>query len=98
MSMKKLFPIGSVVSLEGVLTRVMIIGHMQSQADNHTVWDYAAVPYPVGLLDPDKFILFNHDKINTLYYIGLQDKEGLDYMKNLYLDINNIKEPSEENT
>lgn len=96
MSYKKLFPIGSVVEIEGVKPRVMIIGHLQTQADNHTVWDYAAVPYPIGLIDPAKFILFNHEKITLLYYIGLQDKEGIDYMSSLYLSINNIT-PDEEN-
>lgn len=96
MSMKKLFPIGSVVSLEGVATRVMIIGHMQSQADNHQIWDYAAVPYPIGIIDPDKFILFNHDKINVLFFLGLQDKEGLEYMKTLYYHINDIELPEEK--
>lgn len=91
--MKKIFPIGSVVTLESLTTRVMIVGHMQSQADNHEMWDYAAVPYPVGILDPEKFILFNHEKITTVSFIGLQDKEGLEYMKFLYHRINNIEEP-----
>ncbi len=95
-SLKKLFPIGSVVSLKNIEGRVMIIGHMQQQEGTETVWDYASVPYPVGLIDPSKFLLFNQDKIMTLYYIGLQDKEGLDYMRQLTLDINNINISEQE--
>ena len=85
---KKLFPIGTVLSVEGVPTRVMVIGHLQQQKNSEKIWDYAAVPFPIGLLSPDEFVLFNHDKINLLYFIGLQDKEGLEYMKALYDQIN----------
>lgn len=93
MSSKKLFPIGTIVEVEGLAPRFMIIGHLQKQADTEKVWDYAAVPFPVGLLDPDKFLLFNHEKIILLHFIGLQDRESLEYMKSLYYQINNIEPP-----
>ena len=93
---KKLFPIGTVVSVEGFSTRVMIIGHLQQQKDTNKVWDYAAVPFPIGLMSPDEFILFEHEKITLLSFIGLQDKEGLEYMKALYYQVNDIELPKDE--
>ncbi|MCD7730009.1 MAG: DUF4176 domain-containing protein [Oscillospiraceae bacterium] len=86
--MKKLFPIGTIVEIDGVVPRYMIIGHIMKESDSDRVWDYAAVPFPIGLLDPEKFLLFNHDKIKVLHFIGLQDTESLEYMKKLYFDIN----------
>lgn len=85
---KKLFPIGTVVSVDGLPTRVMIIGHLQQQEGAEKIWDYAAVPFPIGLMSPDEFVLFDHEKITLLSFIGLQDKEGLEYMKLLYEHIN----------
>lgn len=94
---KKLFPIGSVVSVEGLENRFMIIGHLQKQSGTDTVWDYAAVPFPVGLIDPTKLLLFNHDKISLLSYIGLQDQEGLKYMEELFYTANELEFEKEEN-
>ncbi len=47
MSAKKLFPIGTIVEVEGLASRFMIIGHLQKQTDTEKVWDYAAVPFRV---------------------------------------------------
>lgn len=88
---KKLLPIGSVVMLERIKNRVMIIGHLQKQAGTDVIWDYSAVPYPVGLIDPTQMILFNHDKIALISYIGLQDAEGLSYMEELFYIANNLE-------
>lgn len=96
---KKLLPIGSVVMLEGIKNRLMIIGHLQKQAGTEVIWDYSAVPYPVGLIDPTQMILFNHDKIVLISYIGLQDEEGLGYMEELFYIVNDIEKEklNEEN-
>lgn len=88
---KKLLPIGSVVTLEGIKNRLMITGHLQKQANSEIIWDYAAVPYPVGLIDPTHMILFNHDKIVLISYIGLQDEEGLSYMEELFFITNGLE-------
>ena len=34
---KKLFPIGTVLSVEGVPTRVMVIGHLQQQKNSEKI-------------------------------------------------------------
>ena len=45
------------------------------------VWDYSACFYPEGILDPQKMFLFNHDQIAVLYFIGFQDKEGVEFQE-----------------
>ena len=77
---KKYLPIGSVVLLKDSQKRIMIVGVKQKQADSDKVWDYSACLYPEGLLDPDKLYLLDTEQIARLYFIGLQDGEGLAFL------------------
>lgn len=81
--MKKYLPIGSVVLLKESQKRVMIVGVKQKQADSLKVWDYSACLYPEGILDPERLYLFDTEQIERLYFIGLQDAEGLTFLSKL---------------
>lgn len=81
--MRKFLPIGSVVLLKDSRKRIMIVGVKQKQADSDKVWDYCACLYPEGILDPDKLFLFDAAQIERLYFIGLQDGEGLAFLDKL---------------
>lgn len=81
--MKKFLPIGSVVLLKDSQKRIMIVGVKQKQADSDKVWDYSACLYPEGILDPDRLFLFDAEQIERLYFIGLQDGEGLAFLNKL---------------
>ena len=81
MSQEKLLPIGSVVLLKESNKRVMVVGRLQRQMGTEKVWDYSACFYPEGILDPQKLFLFNHDQISVLYFIGFQDKEGVEFQE-----------------
>lgn len=81
--MKKFLPIGSVVLLKDSQKRIMIVGVKQKQADSDKVWDYSACLYPEGILDPDRLFLFDSDQIERLYFVGLQDGEGLAFLERL---------------
>ena len=81
--MKKYLPIGSVVLLKESQKRIMIVGVKQKQVGSDKVWDYSACLYPEGILDPDKLFLFDNEQIERLYFVGLQDGEGLAFMKKL---------------
>ena len=81
--MKKFLPIGSVVLLKGSQKRIMIVGVKQKQADSDKVWDYSACLYPEGILDPEKLFLFDAEQIERLYFLGLQDGEGLAFLDKL---------------
>lgn len=81
--MKKFLPIGSVVMLKDSTKRCMIVGVKMKQADADKIWDYAACLYPEGILDPEKLFLFDAEQIERLYFVGLQDGEGLAFLDKL---------------
>lgn len=83
--MKKYLPIGSVVLLKESQKRIMIVGVKQKQVGSDKVWDYSACLYPEGILDPDKLFLFDNEQIERLYFVGLQDGEGLAFSQKLSL-------------
>lgn len=83
--MKKYLPIGSVVLLKESQKRIMIVGVKQKQVGSDKVWDYSACLYPEGILDPEKLFLFDNAQIERLYFVGLQDGEGLAFLKKLSL-------------
>ncbi len=76
---KDLLPVGSVVLLKGGNKRIMICGRIQSKAGDSTVYDYSACYYPEGIVAPDSLFFFNRDAIDTIYFIGFQDQEELNF-------------------
>lgn len=83
--MKKLLPIGSIVLLNDSNKKLMITGRLQREASdkNQTQWDYSACLYPEGNLGPESSLLFNHEQIERVYFIGFQDTEELEYNKKI---------------
>ena len=79
--MKKLLPIGSIVLLNDSNKKLMITGRLQKEVSdkNQTQWDYSACLYPQGNLSPESTLLFNHEQIERVYFIGFQDIEELEY-------------------
>ena len=78
--MRNLLPIGSVVLLKNSKKKVMIVGLLQVQEGNSKVYDYSACIFPEGMIDPEHLYLFDNDQIDSLYFMGFQDGEGLSYM------------------
>ena len=78
-----LLPVGSVVLLEGGEKRVMICGRIQVRGGENRIYDYSACYYPEGILDPSEMFFFNHDQIEAVHFIGFQDKEELEFRKNV---------------
>lgn len=76
---KNLLPIGSVVLLKGGNKRVMICGRVQNRAGTNDIYDYSACFFPEGIVNPNNMFFFNRDAIETIFFIGLQDKEELDF-------------------
>ncbi len=75
---EKYLPIGTVVMLNGGTKRVMITGFCAMDASENAepeVYDYSGCMYPEGFLSSDQVCLFNHDQIETVYHLGLQDDE-----------------------
>ena len=84
---KRYLPIGSVVLLKDSQKRIMIVGVKQKQVDSDKVWDYSddhdPLLDPEGIIDPDRLFLFDTEQIERLYFVGMQDGEGLAYLEQL---------------
>ena len=81
--MKNLFPIGTVVLLKGAGKRIMIYGRFQVDAGTDETFDYIGCYYPEGLQSSSELLLFNHEEIELLYFIGFQDVEEFEYRERI---------------
>ncbi len=66
-----LLPIGSIVKVNKVDTRLMIFGVLQKSRDS--MYDYIAVPYPEGAHNVRSSVAFNHDDIKEVIFRGYED-------------------------
>lgn len=76
-------PIGSVVLLKNGTKRVMIYGRKIKANGEDRVFDYLGCLYPEGALSSKNVILFDHDQIQMVYFIGFQDLEEIAFRQQL---------------
>ena len=80
----KFLPVGTVVLLSGGKKRVMITGYVAvGKETGNKVYDYIGCLYPEGVISSDKNLLFNHNQIEKVYYMGYSDEEQKEFSKNL---------------
>lgn len=77
--MQELLPIGSVVVLKEGTKKLMIIGRLQANSKTKNLYDYAGCPWPEGYMDKEHCYVFNHEDIDLLYYLGMQDIEEFNF-------------------
>lgn len=88
----KFLPLGSVVMLKGGKKRIMIIGFCGVDSDSkEIIYDYLGCLYPEGVISTDKTLLFNHEQIETVYYVGFSDNEEKRFRDKLVDTIKNIE-------
>lgn len=68
-------PIGTVVTIGDGTKKLMIIGLLQTKAENNQIYDYSAVLYPEGYISPNETYLFNKNQISRIYYLGYVSQE-----------------------
>lgn len=81
--MKDLLPIGSVVTLKKGTKKLMIIGRLQQNVKTKKLYDYAGCLWPEGYMDKEHCYVFNHEDIDILYYLGMQDIEEFNFRNKL---------------
>ncbi len=80
----KFLPIGTVVSLKGANKKLMITGFcMYNKENNNQMYDYCGCLFPEGIINTEKISLFNHEQIERIYYLGLQNDEEIIFKKQL---------------
>ena len=80
---KELLPIGTVVLLEGGEKRLMICGRVIVGGQDDQIHDYVGCYYPEGIIDSSKLYFFDHDAIEDVFFIGFQDREEIEYKRNV---------------
>lgn len=81
----KILSIGSVVLLKEANKRVMIIGYYPTFVNDgeEVTYDYSGCLFPEGIVDSSQSLLFNHDDIDKVFYLGLIDEEQAEFITNL---------------
>lgn len=79
---EKYLPVGTIVLLKDAQKRLIIIGYDVRNSANESR-DYCGCFFPEGLKDASSLMVFNHDKIDKVYHMGLYDEESEKFFENL---------------
>lgn len=92
MELKKYVPIGTVVKLKDASKRVMVTGFCcSSDEDKDKMFDYCGCLYPEGQMSSKNTLLFDHEQIDKVYYVGLSDQEEKEFKEKLERILDNLK-------
>jgi len=75
----ELLPLGSVVTIKDIEPDVIIIGRVASRSGEDKVYDYIGAPYPLGVIDPDQLVFFDHDQVDDIDFIGCKNELEVDF-------------------
>ncbi len=81
--MNELLPIGSVVTLENGVKKLMVFGVKQHDPEKNVEFDYAGVVYPEGNLGKKFQFLFNHSDIKEIHFRGFENEERTAFIQKL---------------
>lgn len=77
--MEKYLPIGTVLILKGGEKRIMITGFACKSNGSEKVYDYCGCLYPEGFISSEQSLLFDHEQIDKIFYMGFVDDEELQF-------------------
>ena len=83
MKFEKYLPIGTVVLLKGAQKKVMITGFCVKGDSADKMYDYCGCVYPEGVLNSNKNLLFNHDQLESIFYMGYITDEEKEFKNKL---------------
>ncbi len=76
MKTEKYLPLGTIVLLKDARKRMVIIGYEgMTGEDGGKTYDYIGCLYPEGVVALNRNLLFNHDQIEDIYFVGYSDIE-----------------------
>ena len=98
MKIDNILPIGTVVKLKDINTKIIICGYCsESENESKYVWDYSGFGFPLGYTNPNMIVSFDSDQIETIITYGFQDEEQLNYMEEFKEVIKDIEKGKKEN-
>lgn len=93
MEREKYIPLGSVVRLKDANASVMVTGYAAvDEEEKNKVYDYAGCQYPEGVIDQDELLLFDHNQIDQIIYIGYESEEYKKYIKEVETAVENYEQ------
>lgn len=81
--MSAYYPIGTVVKTRIENTGCFMIAGYLPKRNEDELFDYFAVPFPMGLIDETSYICFNNDIITEVVHMGYCDNEGSELLGEL---------------
>lgn len=80
MNTNKYLPIGTVVLLKNAKKKIMITGFaVKGKETGDKVYDYNGCLYPEGVISSDKNLMFDHNQIDKIYYMGFVSEEEKEF-------------------
>lgn len=80
----KVLPIGTVVLLNNAEKRLMIIGYQRkTAADSEKIYDYCGCLFPEGFMTPKEAAVFDHEQIDRIIFMGLQNGPQIAFAEKL---------------
>lgn len=70
-------PLGSVITAQGGLRKLIIVGRALTVRDGEETYyfDYASVPYPMGVTG-EEMVYLNHDAVDMVLFVGYDDDDN----------------------
>lgn len=82
-SYDKVLPVGTVVLLKNANKRLMIIGYQRMKEAGGKIYDYCGCVYPEGFTSPAEAAVFDHEQIDRIIAVGLQNPAQIEFSEKL---------------
>ena len=83
-SYERVLPIGTVVLLKNADKRLMIIGYQRMSLEGgDKIYDYCGCTYPEGYVSAEDTAIFDHEQIDRIITIGLQNPPQIEFAEKL---------------
>ncbi|MBP5678902.1 MAG: DUF4176 domain-containing protein [Bacilli bacterium] len=80
---EEFLPLGSIVLLKGGTVPVVVIGYTVIEEGSSELWDYLGCAYPIGVMDPERNLLFKRNQIEKVLFVGYIDDDGKKFLNQL---------------
>lgn len=88
---EELLPIGSIVKLSMGTKYLMVMGRFHRNLEDGQIFDYAGCLYPEGYQGGNSYYLFQHQQIEEIVFVGLQNAEELAYRQLMFSRLEQMK-------
>lgn len=87
-----LLPIGSVVKVKGINSKIMITSYgVVERINPDERWDYGGVVYPIGAISSKIAITFDATQITNIFFKGYQDDDVKRFLNALSTELEGVK-------